>query len=80
MAITRSKRAVPRASKTTPHARLAIAFVLAVTGVGCASTTTMPLPMLAAGYSPAHASANHAATPGHGKADFPPSARYSSAR
>jgi hypothetical protein len=64
-----------------PYARLAFVFVLAATGVGCASTTAMPLPMLAAGYSPAHASPAHATTtPSRSKADFPPSARYSSAR
>jgi hypothetical protein len=51
------------ANKKTPQARLAIALVLAAMGVAC-TPTAMPLPMLAAGHGPAHASAAHAPAAG----------------
>lgn len=51
------------ANTRTLHVRLAIALVLAAMGLAC-RPTAMPLPMLGAGYGPAHASANGATTPG----------------
>jgi hypothetical protein len=55
-------------------ARLTCALVLAAMGVACAPTA-LPLPMLAAGHRPAHASADHAITPGGESAAASASAR-----
>jgi hypothetical protein len=50
------------ANGKAPHTQLAFALVLAATGVAC-TRTALPLPMLCAGPSPTHASADHAVTP-----------------
>jgi hypothetical protein len=55
------------ANTKAPHARFAIALVLAAMGVACAPTA-LPMPMIAAGYGPAHASANHATQGGEAAA------------
>jgi hypothetical protein len=49
------------ANTKAPHARLAIALVLAALGVAC-SPTALPLPMLSAGHGPAQA-ASHTTAP-----------------
>lgn len=59
--------------------RHALVFVLAAMGSGCAPRL-MPLPMLAAWYSPTQASASHAAAPTVERTATGPSAQYPRAR
>ena len=65
------------ANTRMPHALCVL--VLAAMGIGC-GPTTMPLPMHAAGYRPAQASANDAAAPGGERTATLRSALFSLAR